>query len=140
MSENKSTDANVAENEEGNVEVSEISREFQENVVKYVKIDDMMKKKQKEIAELRNQRKTCEEFIIKYLDQINESVIEISNGKLRKSKSETKVPLNVEIIKDAIMVKVKNPTIVNEIMTNMDKMRPKKERVTLKRTAFRSKK
>ncbi len=115
-----------------------ITKEFQENVIKFVKIDDLMRKKQRELSELRSQRKPCEEFILKYLDQIGESVIEISNGKLRKNKSETKVPLNQDIIKDAIKKKINDPKDIDEIIKLMDQLRPKNVRVNLKRTSHRA--
>lgn len=135
-----SIDSQNSNNHDDNAEDLKISKEFQENVIKFTKIDDLMRQKQKELTELRNQRKPCEEFIIKYLDQIDEQVIEISNGKLRKNKSETKVPINQDIIKEAIETKVKDPKIVSEIIEAMDELRPKNVRVNLKRTYAREKK
>ena len=114
-----------------------VSKEFQENVIKFVKLDDLMKKKTQEMSELRTQRKPCEDFILKYLDQIGEQVIEINTGKLRKNKSETKIPLNQDIIKEAIETVVKDPKLVAQIMEHMDDSRPKNTRVNLKRTAKR---
>jgi len=114
-----------------------VSKEFQENVIKFVKIDDLMRKKQNELSELRKQRKPCEDFILKYLDQIGEQVIEINSGKLRKNKSETKIPLNLDIIKEAIEGEIKDPKIVQKILESMDELRPKNVRVNLKRTAKR---
>ena len=134
-----SDDESISNSEKSNDDKKKkISKEFQENVIKFVKIDDLMRKKQKEIAELRSQKKPCEDYILKYLDQIDESVIEISNGKLRKNKSETKVPLNQDIIKNAIKDKVSDPTTVEEIIKNMDKLRPMNTRVNLKRTKNRT--
>ena len=46
-----------------------VPKEFQENVVKFVKIDDLIRKKQEELSELKKQKKPCEEFILKYLDK-----------------------------------------------------------------------
>ena len=116
----------------------QISKQFQEYVVKFVKLDDLIRKKQNEITELKSQRKPCETYILKYLDEINENVIDITNGKLRKNKAETKVPLSQEIIKHAIIQKVKDPTMVEEIIKLMDK-RPTSVRVNLKRTSAREK-
>lgn len=116
-----------------------ITKEFQEMVVKFVKIDDLVRRKEKEIRELKNQRKPCEAFILEYLDQIGETTIEITGGKLRKNKSETKVPLSQDIIKDAINEKIKDPMEVEQILALMDNLRPKSERINLKRTALRGK-
>ena len=114
-----------------------VSKEFQENVIKFVKLDDLIRKKQKEMNELKQQRKPCEEFILKYLDEIGESTVDISNGKLRKNKSETLTPLTKDIIKDSILGKVGDPKIADEILKQMEK-RPKKTNVNLKRTKKRA--
>lgn len=113
----------------------EITKEFQEMVIKYVKLDDLIRKREEEIKELKHQRKPCEKFILDYLEKINENVIEITNGKLRKNKFQTKVPLNRDIIKHVILEKIKDPKIVEEMMEMMDNLRPTKIRVNLKRTS-----
>jgi len=111
-----------------------ISKEFQENVIKFVKLDDLMRKKTQEMAELREQRKPCEEYILKYLDSIDESIINITDGKLRKNKSETKASINQDIIKKAISKKVTDPKLLDEIMKEMEESRPVNTHVNLKRT------
>jgi len=125
---------------EQSIDQLKISKEFQENVVKFVKLDDLMRKKQQEMSELREQRKPCEQYILKYLDDVNENVIEITNGKLRKNKSETKSSINQDIMKNAITEKIKDPKIVEEIMKLMEEKRPLSTHVNLKRTGTRDKK
>ena len=122
-----------------NTDSINVTKEFQENVIKFVKIDDLIRKRTNEVAELKSQKKPIETFILKYLDQVNESVVEITNGKLRKNKSETKAGLTIDIIKEAIEKKVKDPKIVDEILKSMEDMRPKATRVNLKRTSTREK-
>ena len=117
-----------------------VTKEFQENVIKFVKLDDLVRKKTIELSELKAQKKPIEAFIIKYLDQVNESVVEITNGKLRKNRSETKTGLTIDIIKEAIEKKVTDPKIVDEILKTMEDMRPKATRINLKRTSTREKK
>ncbi len=125
----------VDDNEiEEEAEQLKISKEFQEMVIKFVKLDDLVRKKEKDIKELKIQRKPCEDFILTYLDKVGENTIDITNGKLRKNKSETKVPLNQNIIKDAIKEKVADPKVVEDILTLMDTMRPMNVRTNLKRT------
>lgn len=114
-----------------------ITKEFQENVVKFVKLDDLMRKKQEEMTELRKKRKPCEDYILKYLDNVKENVIEITDGKLRKNKSETKQALSQDMIKAAIMDKVKDPQIVEDILKNMEEKRPLNTHVNIKRTGTR---
>lgn len=116
-----------------------VTREFQEKVIKYVKMDDLIRKKQKELSELKKQRKPCEEFILKYLANVDESTIEITGGKLIRNKAETKESLKQEYIKEAISEKVQDPKVVEEILQLMESKRPRKTRVNIKRTSVRKK-
>lgn len=127
------------DNDDMDTEQKKVTQEFQEVVVKFVNLDDLIRKKKEELKELEKHKKPCEEYILKGLDQIGENVIDITNGKLRKNKSETKVPLNQDIIKQAIFEKVKDPKDVVAIIHRMDELRPKKTRVNLKRTMGRKK-
>lgn len=122
---------------EKSIDQVKISKEFQENVVKFVKLDDLMRKKQQEMTELREQRKPCEQYILKYLDNVDENVIEITNGKLRKNKSETKAALTQDVMKSAISEKVSDPKLVEEILKIMETKRPLNTHVNLKRTGTR---
>lgn len=115
----------------------QVTKEFQENVVKYVKLDDLIRKKQQELSELKERRKPSEEYILKYLDSVDENIIEITDGKLRKNKSETKASLNQDIIKNAISETITDPAIVEEIMKKMETKRPLNTHVNLKRTTKR---
>lgn len=118
----------------------DIPKEFEQMVIKFVKLDDLMKEKQKEISELRTQRKNCEDFILKYLDDVGEDIVEITNGKLKKKQSETKVPIKEDTIKDALSEKVNNPELVKEIMKSVDKSRKKNVKVNLLREGDKEKK
>lgn len=110
-----------------------VSKEFQENVVKFVKLDDIIAKKTKKLAELKAQRKPCEDYIIKYLDNIDEQVINITNGKIKKNKSETKGSLNADIIKKSISKKITDPVLLAEILKDMEDSRPTNTSVKLTR-------
>jgi len=111
----------------------QITREFQENVVRYVKFDDLVKRKNIELAELKAQRKPCEAYILKYLDENKETVITITDGKLKKNKAETKKALTQDVIKSAIAAKVADPAMVEEILKLMEDKRPMNTHVNLKR-------
>lgn len=117
-----------------------VPKEFQENVVKFVKIDDLIRKKQEELSELKKQRKPCEEFILKYLDKTDLNTIEITDGKLRKNKSETKKALSQDIIKDTLTELLKDPLKVDEALKKMEDKRPLNVHTNLKRTGKREKK
>lgn len=111
-----------------------ISKEFKENVVKYIKYDDLIKQKQDELNNLKEQRKPCEAFILKYLDQINQTTISVSDGKLMKKKTESKKPLSQDIINAVLLDKIKDPKKVEEIIKSMDGKRLTVENVNLRRT------
>lgn len=119
------------------VDSVQVSKELQEHVIKYVKLDNMVKKKTEELAELKKQRKPSEEFILKEMEKLDESMIEIGDGKLRRNKSETKKALDQDTIKKAIAEQVKDPKIVDDIMKKMDASRPIVEHINLKRTSNR---
>lgn len=123
--------------EEQSLDEIKISKEFQENVKKFIHLDDLLRKKQEEITELKKQKKPCEAYILKYLDDVNENVIEITDGKLRKNKSETKAQLTQDIIKNAILEKIKDPTIAEAIIKSMEDKRPLNSHTNLKRTCIR---
>ena len=131
-------DSEISKSIDEEAEKVHVSKEFQESVIKYIKVDDLIRKKQNEILELKSQKKPCEAYIIKYLDEIGEDIIGTNNGKLRKNKSETKVPLSQIIIKQAIEGKINNPELTNEILKIMQN-RPTTVRVNLKRTFNRKK-
>lgn len=114
----------------------QITKEFQENVIKYVKLHDLINKKNEEIRELKKMKKPCEDFILKYLDKFDVNYVEVTDGKLRKNKSENKVPLSQDIIKEAIAKKVTDPKVVEEILNSIEK-RPTKTAVNIKRTKNR---
>ena len=115
-----------------------VSKELERVVVKYVKIDNEIKEKQQELKELRKKRGKYEEKILTWFDDEGEKVIEITDGKLRKNKAETMIPLKKDFIENKIKDKVNDPKLVQEIMKSLNQ-RPKNVRVNLKRTRKRNK-
>lgn len=136
---NSDSDSNSDEGEDGEKNVADVkvTKEFQENVVKYVKLDDLIKKKQEEITELKKQRVPCEKHILKFLEDVDENVIDITDGKLRKNKATTKQKLTEDIMKLAIGEYVKDPTQIEAIMKAMETKRGDVTHVNLKRTSKR---
>ena len=134
---NSSYDSDDIEDE---AEKINVSKEFEEKVIKYVKLDNLIRKKNAEVKELKEQRKPCEEFILKYLDQIGQNTIDITGGKLRRNKSETKTSINNDVIKKSLTEKIKDPLAVEEILKIMEANRPLKTSINLKRTNERAKK
>jgi len=134
---NSSYDSSEIEQE---AEKINVSKEFEENVIKYVKYDNAIRKKNEELKELKGKRKPCEDFILSYLEKIDEKEIEITGGKLRRNKSETKQSVNTDIIKKTLTDKLNNPKLVGDILKEMENNRLLKTHINLKRTGKRSKK
>lgn len=134
------SDIDDSDSDDETVERVKVTKEFQEYVVKFVKLDDLIRKKNEELTELKKQKKPCEEFILKQLDKMNENVIEITDGKLRKNKSESKASLNQDIITNALKEKIKDPQQVSDIMALMESMRPTTTHTNIKRTSVRKQK
>ena len=131
------TDDTISDDEiENDAEELQVSKEFQENVIKYVKLHDLIQKRNDEIRELKKQKKPCEEFILRYLDKVDVGHVDITDGKLRKNKSENKVPLSQDIIKNAIGSKITDPILINEIIKSIEN-RPTKSQTNIKRTRNR---
>lgn len=138
-------DDNKENNKENNKNDDEISNEFKEKVITYLKCDDLIRKKMEEIKELKEKRKPCEEYIIKYLETKDSSFVIVKDGKLIKNKTESKGSLKMDIIKEAIMEGIKGEDIPNDnevksndiaakIINIMDNKRAKTVNVKLKRT------
>lgn len=133
-------------------------QEFKENVIKYVGIDDIIRKKKSELKEIevKNKERTVklkkeikdieqkkipyEKFVLHYLEQIGEDVIDISDGKLKKSKSERKGKITKKIIEDSLKVHLRDTLLIAEIMETIEKKLPRTVNIGLKRTSVHKKK
>jgi len=127
---------------------NKISNIFKEKVINYIKIDDLIRKKQEEIKELKDKKEECEEYILKYLDKSDAGFVNVPGGKLIKNQSETKGTLKVETIKESIIEGIKkekltnseevNKKLIEDIIEIMEEKRGKVNRVNLKRTFERT--
>jgi len=128
----------------------QVSNDFKEKIISFIKVDDLIRKKQEEIKELREKKEDYEEYILKFMDKSEASFVNIPGGKLIKNQSETKAPLKIEIIKEAITEGIKkeklteseeiNKKVLDDIIELMEVKRGKVNRVNLKRTFERVKK
>lgn len=111
-----------------------VSPEFISTVKKYLEIDDKIKESREIIKKMTSDKKEKEDFILNYLQTIEESVIDVRDGKLRRNISKTQAPLKKEQIfktlTDIVGDSIKAQSITDQII----KSRPIVERVTLKRT------
>ena len=114
--------------------------QFKELVCEWVKLDDIIRVKNAELKEIKNDKKSIEEYILECMNKIDEGVIDISDGKLRLNKTKTKSTLKQSIIQEALTELTKD-NIQAQTMTKyiLDK-RPVVERMNLKRTFNRKEK
>jgi len=111
-----------------------VSPEFVNSVKKYLEVDDKLKEYRDMIKKLSTDKKEKEEYILNYLQSIEESVIDVRDGKLRRNISKTQAPLKKELIQKTLTEIVGDAIKAQSITDQMMKSRPIVERVTLKRT------
>jgi len=111
-----------------------VSPEFVNTVKKYLEIDDKLKEYRETIKKLTSDKKDKEDFILNYLQTIEESVIDVRDGKLRRNISKTQAPLKKEMIHKTLTEIVGDAIKAQSMTDQIIKSRPIVERVTLKRT------
>lgn len=118
----------------------ELHNEFKDKVVAYIKADDKIRELQNVLKDYRKIKKDSEEGILRHLERLGESMINVTGGKLRKNQYESKAALKKELIKEALAEKIKDVVIVEELLNKMEDKREVKINVSIKRTFEREKK
>jgi len=123
--------------------------ELMEKIVKYIKIDDTIKDKQKELRlqmkALKTQKTDMEKYIISYLEAINEEFVNIQGtARLTKTTTNTKGAIKVDNIKLSVIDGIKKQNInlderkitelLDSVVDNIEKNRPIKTKTCIKRT------
>ncbi|AYV81748.1 MAG: hypothetical protein Harvfovirus58_6 [Harvfovirus sp.] len=130
------------------VEKNGVENDFREKVLTFVRCDDLIRKKTKEIKELKEKREPCKEYILQYLVKKDSPFVNVKDGKLIKNKSAPKGSLTADIIKESISEGIKDKKLISdgdgiaaEIMEIMEKKRinNKTVKMNLKRTFVRPK-
>jgi|LauGreDrversion4_2_1035121.scaffolds.fasta_scaffold144735_2 hypothetical protein len=124
---------------ENKQEKKKVSPEFVSNVKKYLEVDDKIRELREQNKKLIQEKKQKEEFILNYLQQVDEKMIDVPDGKLRRNVSKTQAPLKKETIHKALTDIMGDATKALDITDKIIKSRPTVERVTLKRTKHRAK-
>ena len=120
--------------EENNESKKQVSKEFVDTVKKYIEIDDKLKYIKKQSKVLNGDKKEHENFILNYLQSIDENVIDIPDGKLKRNISKTQAPLKKELIQKALIDILGDSNKATLISDQIIKSRPMIEKITLKRT------
>ncbi len=124
---------------ENKPEKKKVSAEFVQSVKRYLEVDDKLREIKEKTKTLGAEKKQREEFILNYLQTIDEKVVDVSDGKLRRNISKTQAPLKKETIQKALTEIVGDATKATAMTEQIIKSRPTVERVTLKRTKNRVK-
>ena len=106
---------------------------FKENVKKYLAFDDDIKKIEKIVKEKKTAKKKITELIIEFMSDYNIEDLSTENGKLKKSISYTKKPLNKTIIKQKLSEYFNNESKASEATLYILNNRDKQKQVRLKR-------
>jgi hypothetical protein len=129
-----------------NSDDSELEYEYTEElalkVKSYVKNDDRIRELQTELKKLNSEKKIAEIDILKHLERLGESNINITGGKLRINQYESKGSLAEDVVREAIQDKIKDPKIIEKIFEKINEKRAAngKIQISLKRTFERGKK
>jgi hypothetical protein len=132
-----------------------IKNDFLEKIIKYVKIDNLIRKETVEYKErvntLKEDKQELENYILRYLEDKKEDIVFIEgSGKLTKYESIRKSGLNKDIIKQSICDQIKKEKLMTDdnkikelaelTYEVMENKREKKVKTTLKRTFNKEKK
>lgn len=124
---------------ENKSEKKKVSAEFVNAVKQYIAIDDKLREIKEKNKNLNTEKKQREEFILNYLQAIDENVLDVQDGKLRRNISKTQTPLKKEHIQKSLTELLGDANKAVAITDQIIKSRPMVERVTLKRTKNRIK-
>lgn len=111
-----------------------VSKEFINAIKKWVSLDDNSRKLKEQMKNITAEKKEFEEIVLQELDKMDEKVIEISDGKLRRNISKTQVPLKKEHIAKTLDEFTKDNIKTHELIDSMMKSRQTVEKINLKRT------
>lgn len=128
-----------------------ISNDIVDEIVRYVKLDDIIRKKQKEFRDelqvIKVQKKDLEANIITHLERAGEDYFTFGTGKLIRAESRTKGAIKPDFIKNSVIDCIKRDNLiedeqkcielVNNILTSVDRYRPVNNKVYIKRTNAR---
>ena len=115
----------------------QVSNDFKNKIVRWVKLDDDLRKIRETVKEINDEKKQAEEYILSYLDNIGQSEIAIDDGKLTKQVSKSQAPLKKENIQKALFDITKDDSKASMMAEYILKSRETKEKVSIRRVKER---
>jgi hypothetical protein len=109
---------------------------FEDSVKSWVQIDNQMKLLQEKVKELRDKKNDVEFQIYNYAEDNNlqNAVIEISDGKLKFSETKSTSPLSLKYVEKCLHEIVSDENVVKQIMNYIKEHREVKVDSSIKRS------
>ena len=108
---------------------------FEENIKKWVALDNQMKLLAEQTKKLRDEKNTSEETIMNYIEANNlkNATVNITNGKLRFVESKQTAPLTLKYVEECLGKCISNSAQVAKIMEVIKESREVKYTADIKR-------
>ena len=108
---------------------------FEENIKKWVWIDNQLKSVNERVKVLRDEKNTMEETIMTYVEtnNLSNATINITDGKLRFVSSKQTAPLTLKYVEECLGKCISNPAQVKQVMQVIKENREVKYSADIKR-------
>ena len=113
-----------------------MSSQFQENIKQWVSIDNRIKNLQKDVKELRMTKSNLTDNIFNYAEQNNleNAVIQISDGKLKFQNVKSTSPLTFGFLKQCLNECIQDSNQVDELIEYIKSKRTTRMNYDIRRT------
>jgi len=134
--EEKTTQEENSESGYESLEEYEFKQDFENEVKVYVKTDNQIAELQKQIKELNQIKKNAENNIVKHLERLGETNINITGGKLIVNKYSSKASFKEDIVKEVLQKEIKDQKTIETIFDKIQEVREENSKIQigLKRT------
>jgi hypothetical protein len=107
--------------------MEEVSNDFKDNVIKYIRYDDLINEKMNEIKELKERKKIFEKYILDFLIKENENVVNVGDDKIRRIdiKTKSKKPIKIEQIQEVLSNNNIKDDVIDKVINELEKQRSK---------------
>ena len=108
---------------------------FEENIKKWVAIDNQLKTLTEQTKKMREEKNTAEETIMNYVatNKLENATINITNGKLRFVNTKQTPPLTMKYVEECLRKCMSNDTQVKQVMQVIKDSREVKYSADIKR-------
>jgi hypothetical protein len=108
---------------------------FEENIKKWVVIDNQLKTVNEQVKKLREEKNTTEETIMHYVEtnKLSNATINITNGKLRFVNTKQTPPLTLKYVEECLQKCITNGAQIKQIMQVIKDSREVKYSADIKR-------